>query len=194
MNNIPTFEEVMALTSTISNVHMLQPAECQAMYDTLCLLPDGATVVEVGCDRGRSSSLIFQMAKSKNFITIHIDPWHAEDDSGTQAMKAKEWMEVMCERCAYHPFILLRMTTEEASPFLDELTPFGIHLAFIDGAHDTPTVESDLRIVASRIVPGGFLTAHDYPSGGVTEAIDPFVANGWTKHKQAMGLGVWRRD
>jgi len=186
--SLPTFDEAMVLTSTISNIHCLQILECQAMYEALCELPDGATVVEIGCDYGRSSSLIFQIAKAKNFLTIHIDPWHPLRE------RAKEWMEVMGERCAYHPFILLRMTTEEATPFIEQLTPEGIDLAFIDGSHDQDVVEKDLKIVASRVKPGGFLTAHDYPSGGVTEAIDPFVANGWTKHMQAMGFGVWRRN
>lgn len=190
---IPTFDEVMALTSTVSNIHVLAIAECHAMYETLCQLPDRATIIEVGCDYGRSSSLIFQMAKAKNFLTIHIDPWHREYDYGTQALKAKQWMEVMCERCAYHPFILLRMETAEAAPFVEKLTPNGIDFAFIDGAHDTPTVDKDLSIVASRVKAGGFLTAHDYPGGGVSEAIDPFVANGWSKEKQAWGFGVWRR-
>lgn len=194
MIELPTLDEAMVLTSTINNIHALQLVECEALYETLCGLPEGATVVEVGCDRGRSSSLFFQIAKAKNFLTIHIDPWHYYDDHGTQATKAKEWMEMMCEHCAYHPFILLRMTTEEAAPFIERLTPEGIDLAFIDGCHDQPVVEKDLRIVASRIKRGGFLTAHDYPSGGVAEAIDPFVASGWTKHKQAFGLGVWRRN
>jgi predicted O-methyltransferase YrrM len=188
MRVVPTFDEVMELTSTISNIHCLQIVECQAMYETLCELPDGATIVEVGCDYGRSSSLIFQMAKAKQFLTIHIDPWQEYKS------RAGQWMNVMCERCAYHPFILLRMTTEEAALWLRQLTPLGIDLAFIDGSHDQPIVEKDLQIVASRVKPGGFLTAHDYPSGGVTEAIDPFVANGWTKHKQAFGFGVWRRN
>jgi predicted O-methyltransferase YrrM len=191
--NIPTFDEVMALTGTISNEHMLHPEECRAMYDTLCELPSKSTVVEVGCDRGRSSSLIFQMASAQKFMTIHIDPWIPEHDYGQQAYKAKEWMQVMCERCAYHPFILLHMTTEEAVRSLWNLTPKGIDFAFIDGAHDTPTVQMDLRLVASRVNQFGFLVAHDYPSGGVTEAIDPFVAQGWEKVKQARGLGIWRK-
>jgi len=191
---IPTFDEVMVLTSTISNAHMLSLDECRAMYETLCELPVGSTIVEVGCDRGRSSSLILQMAAAKNFLTIHIDPWRKEDDYGQQAYKAKEWMQVMCERCPSHRFILFHATTEEVACPLEKLTPFGIELAFIDGAHDTPKVEKDLLVVASRVNPGGFLVAHDYPSGGVTEAIDPFVATGWTKHKQAGGLGIWRRD
>jgi predicted O-methyltransferase YrrM len=186
--NLPTFDEAMVLTSTISNIHVLQIAECQAMYETLCELKDGATVVEIGCDLGRSSSLILQIAKAKNFLTIHVDPWDPLRE------RAKEWMEVMGERCAYHPFILLRMTTEEAALFIEQLTPEGIDLAFIDGCHDQDVVQNDLRIVAGRVNSGGFLTAHDYPSGGVTEAIDPFVENGWTKHKQTMGFGVWRRN
>ncbi len=190
----PSFDEVMILTKTVGNIHIFQLDECKALYETLCRLPDQATIVEVGCDRGRSSSLILQMSKAKNFLTIHIDPWKPEDDYGQQAYKAKEWMQVMCERCEYRKFILLRMTTEEAKDYVTDLAPIGIGLAFIDGAHDTPTVEKDLQIVASLVNEGGFLVAHDYPSGGVTEAIDPFVADGWSKVTQAMGLGVWRKN
>lgn len=191
---IPSFEEVMRLTDTISNFHMLQIVECRAMYDTLCELEDGGVVVEVGCDLGRSSSLIFQMARDKWLLPIHIDPWNPEDDKGTQATKAKRWMQVMCEACKFHPFILFRMTTAQAEPFIAAVTPEGIDFAYIDGCHDTPVVEKDLQIVASRVKSGGFLAVHDYPSGGVTEAVDPFVATGWTKYKQAYGLGIWRRD
>lgn len=185
---LPTLEEVMTLTSTLANIHSLQLVECAAMYEVLCQLPDGATIVEVGCDVGRSSSIIFQLASAKNFLTIHIDPWRWFPE------RAREWLGMMNERCAYQPFVLLRMTTEEAAPLIERLTPQGIDLAFIDGAHDQPVVERDLAIVASRIKPGGFLTAHDYPSGGVTEAIDPFVASGWEKYNQAFGFGVWRRQ
>jgi len=189
-----TFEEVMALTDTVNNRYMLQLDECRAMYDTLMELPDGATCVEVGCDRGRSSSLIYQIAKEKNFLTIHIDPWHPSFDNGIQPTKAKEWMEVMCEKCEYHPFILLRMTTEQAADHLSRIImPEGIDFAFIDGSHDQDIVEWDLDIVANKVIPEGFLAIHDYPSGGVTEAVEPFVAHGWEKHCQAGGLGVWRR-
>lgn len=187
MNSVPPFDGVMYLTETISNVHCLQIVECQAMYETLCELPYGATIVEIGCDFGRSSSLIFQLAKAKGFLTIHIDPWAEYRE------RAKQWMEVMCESCDYHPFVLLRMKTEEAEFLIKKLTSQGVDMAFIDGCHDQPVVERDLQIVASRVKQGGFLTVHDYPSGGVTEAVDPFVANGWLKHKQAFGFGVWRK-
>lgn len=183
-----SFDEVMVLTSKISNVHSLQVTECALLYDVLGLLPDGATVVEIGCDVGRSTSLIFQVAAVRHFFTIHIEPWQWFPE------RAKEWMTLMCERCTYHPFVLLRMTTEAAVTIIKQLTPQGIDLAFIDGSHDYEDVKKDLAIVASRIKSGGFLAAHDYPSSGVSEAIDPFVAQGWTKHGQAMGLGIWRRN
>jgi predicted O-methyltransferase YrrM len=185
---IPTFADVMRLTSQISCHEILEPAECEAMYDTLVQLPDGATVVEVGCDYGRSSSLILQLAAAKHFLTIHVDPWHSYPE------RAAEWMELTCETMNYHPFILLRMTTLEAADHIVQLTPRGIDLAFIDGSHDQKVVEWDLAIVANRVRPGGFLTAHDYPSAGVSEAIDAYVATGWTKVRQAdPGFGVWRR-
>lgn len=188
MNN-PTFEQVIRLTDSISNHHMLNMEACEAMYQALCQLPDGSTVVEVGCDIGRSSSLIYQMAIARNFLTIHVDPWEQWPE------RAKQWMETMCERNPYHPFVVLRMKTEQASLLIQGLTPNGIDLAYIDGSHDEAVVVRDLEIVATRVVPGGFLTAHDYPSGGVSEAIDRFIAlGGWTKENQAGGFGVWRRQ
>lgn len=181
---IPTFEEVMVLTDTISNRSILQIAECQAMYDALAELPAGAVVVEVGCDIGRSSSLLYQMAKAKEFTTVHIEPWLWD------SRKAKVWMEMMCERNPYHPFVVLRMKTVEAAMFI----PLSIDLAFIDGSHDVPDVEIDLAMVATKVRLGGFLTVHDYPSGGVTETVDRFIADGgWVKVNQAGGFGVWRR-
>jgi len=186
--NVPTFDEVMAITDTISNVHILQIAECQAMYDTLCELPDGSTLIEVGCDVGRSSSLQAQMAAAKNFLTIHIDPWEQFPD------RAKTFMENLSERCQWHRFIVLHMTTEQAELHIHRLVQDGVDFAFIDGCHDPVIVTRDLEIVASHVKPGGFLVAHDYPSGGVTEAIDPFVATGWTKYRQAQGMGIWTRN
>lgn len=185
---IPTLDDVMSITSTISVFNVLQIVECEAMYEILCELPVGATLIEVGCDFGRSSSLISQVAAARGFLTIHVDPWQEFKD------RAKQWMENVAERCAWHQFIVLHMTTEEAAIHIERLTPDGIDFAFIDGCHDPNVVKRDLEIVALRVKPGGFLLAHDYPSGGVTEAVDPFVATGWTKHKQAYGLGIWRRD
>jgi len=186
--NVPTFDEVMVLTSTLANEHSLQVPECQAMYDVLCELPDHAVCIEVGCDVGRSSSLISQVAAARDFLTIHVDPWEWFKD------RAKEFMGNLAERCEWHRFIVLHMTTEQANWYIYRITAAGIDFAFIDGAHDTPTVEMDLEIVATLVKPGGFLLAHDYPSGGVTEAIDPFIERGgWVKHKQAMGLGIWRK-
>ena len=184
---IPSFEDVMATTSSVGDFYCLQPPECEAMYRALCILPDFSTVVEVGCDQGRSSSIIHQVGNTKAFLSIHVDPWFDYPD------RAKKWMHATCELCAYHPTIVLRMKTEKAEPFIKQLTPDGIDFAFIDGCHDQPVVERDLEIIASRVKIGGLLAAHDYPSGGVTEAIDPFVASGWSKMNQAMGFGLWKR-
>lgn len=186
---IPTLEEVMKITDSISIVNILQIVECEAMYEVLCQLPDKAVCVEVGCDSGRSSSLISQVGAAKDFLTIHVDPWAEFKD------RAKQWMENVAERCPWHKFIVFHMTTLDAAQHIYNLTPDGIDFAFIDGSHNQPDVELDLEVVASRIKRGGFLTAHDYPSGGVSEAIDPFVAaNGFTKIKQAYGYGIWRKD
>ena len=189
MSENPSFESVMALTETISNHHMLCDTDCKAMYECCLEVPENGVVVEVGCAEGRSSSLIRQMAVARNFLTIHVDPYL------DYPYHAQTWIYNMIDRVAYHPFILLRMKTQEAESSIKQLTPNGIDLAYIDGCHDEPVVEADMEIVATRVKPGGLRAAHDYPSGGVTEAIDRFIVRGgWTKVNQTVGFGVWRRD
>jgi len=159
------------------------------MYECCLEVPQDGTVVEVGCAEGRSSSLIRQMAVAKCLLTIHIDPYI------DYPHHAKVWMENMVERIPYHPFVLLRMPTLLADTFIEQILPNGIDLAYIDGCHDEPVVEADMEIVATRVKPGGLLAAHDYPSGGVSEAIDRFIAKGgWEKVKQTVGFGVWRKQ
>jgi len=188
---IPTFAQVMEITRHISGNPALEDPEAAALYDFCLFVPKGGVVVEVGCQLGRSSSLITQLAKAIGFHSIHIDPYTEQPNylSGWAEMMYRvggEWD---------HAFTLFCMRTEQAAWHLSKIGQ--IDLAFIDGDHEAESVRIDLELVANKIKKGGFLTAHDYANEGlkgVQEAINPYVGAGGWEHVGTFGsLGVWRR-
>lgn len=186
MHNIPTFEEVMSVTRSVSSSTVLEDPEARALYDACIEVPEDGVVVEVGCQIGRSSSLITQLQQAIGFHAIHVDPYISNPEY------LKGWVEMMARA---GDFALLCMRTEQAAWHLDKIGT--IDMAFIDGDHEYQSVKLDLQLVANRIKRGGLLTAHDYANEGlpgVRQAIDPYVATGWDEIGIFGSLGVWRKQ
>lgn len=189
--NVPSFEEVMQFTRTVSGAAALQNAEAQALYDCCVQVPKDGIVVEVGCQLGRSSSLISQVGYAIGYHTIHIDPYKEQPEY------LKAWTEMMFrlgKDSEAHEFTFLCMRTEQAQWLLNRLG--AIDMAFIDGDHERDSVEIDLKLVAEWIKRGGLLTAHDYGRDSlptVREAIDGWVDFRWERLAGAETLGIWRR-
>lgn len=200
---IPTFEEVHALTNTVSSPVLLQPWEAELLHKVCSEVTSGGIFVEIGSHYGRSSSLILQMAKAIGFNTIHIDPYADNDDYHGQEEILVGWKKLM--NSIGHPYCLHRMKTKDAV----ELLPSQIDVGYIDGDHTGQGVLIDLRVVADRIKVGGFLLAHDYgktpltPNApesewgerfpDVSQVINDYVASGWEAFGLAETMGAWRK-
>ena len=182
------FEQAMQLTRTVSGSAALDDVECKGMYNALQEVPFDGLVVEVGCQIGRSSSLIAQCALGK-FRTVHIDPYVDQPDFLTR------WHRMMWAIGGTdHAYTHLCMTTEQAAWHLEKFGP--IDLAFIDGDHEYPGVMLDLELVALRIKQGGLLTMHDYQREslpGVTLAANSLSPELWAYLGIHGTLGIWRR-
>jgi hypothetical protein len=190
----------MELTKNVSAEAALTDTECKAFWEQCVQVRTGGLVVEVGCQYGRSSSLIGQAQGMRGFNVVHIDPYLTKAYEGDQEVWASHgdilssWAKMRLS--INKPFTLLCMKTEEAEWYLERLCRDGIDLAFIDGDHEGPAVEIDMQQVGTRIKSGGVMMCHDYthPSFlGLREAVDSFTANGWTKEGQYDSLGIWRR-
>ncbi len=191
---IPTFEQVMRVTRDVSSEPCFPDADCEGLYNCCVQVPPGGLAIETGCQLGRSSSIIAQVGQAIGFHSLHIDPYTEQEGY------LKGWVEMM-QRIGgvrEHAFVLLCMRTGQAEWHLSH---FGqIDLAFIDGDHERAGVEIDLRLVADKVKPGGWLAAHDYAKSdsaglvGVRGAINPYVARGlWDEVGVFGSLGVWRR-
>lgn len=184
-----TFEQVMQITSTVSAPDALQDVECKALYDCLFRVPPGGLVVEVGCQLGRSSSIIAQLQPVIGYHAIHIDPYTEQPEY------LRGWTDMMWRLGNNdHEWTLMCMRTEQASWLLRRLGE--IDLAFIDGDHEYPSVMIDLCYVAEKIKRGGYLTAHDYNNpglAGVNKAITEYIDGKWHEIGVFGSLGVWLR-
>jgi predicted O-methyltransferase YrrM len=189
-----SFEDAMQLTRTVSSATAFDDAECKAMYDALQEVPFGGLVVEIGCQLGRSSSLIAQCALGK-FHTVHIDPYTDQPEF------LKQWHEMMWRiGDRDHSYTHMCMRTEQAIPLLVKLgAADGIDLVFIDGDHGYPSVMLDLVVLAPMVKSGGLLTMHDYGRDSLpgvwNAANDHFslVPDKWGHIGVYGTLGVWRR-
>ena len=108
-----TFDEVMALTSTVSSATAFSDVECRALYDQCFKLNPSSVVVEIGCQLGRTSSIIAQVGKEIGYRSIHIDPY-------TQQFEyLRGWIEMMHK--VGNPFTFLCMRTDQAERELRSL-------------------------------------------------------------------------
>jgi predicted O-methyltransferase YrrM len=187
---IPTFDQVMLVTSQISASPALEDTEAKGLYDCLALVPYNGIVIEVGCQLGRSSSIIAQLASAIGFHAIHIDPYTDDPEY------LPRWVEMM--RRVNSQFVLACMMTEQTEWLLPMIG--GIDLAFIDGDHEAIAVTTDLMLVAEQLRSGGYLCCHDYGNPGllgVAEAVDEYIADSLIDPFDAVGvfgsLGVWKR-
>lgn len=187
---IRSFEAIMQITRGVSSAPALEDDAARGLYDAAATVPHGGIVVEVGCQLGRSSSILAQLGQDIGFHTLHIDPYTQQMDM------AMQWVEMMGKVGV--TFLLAHMRTDEAEWLLSRLGP--LDLAYIDGDHNLPGVRIDLALVAERIRAGGLLCAHDYGHGslpGVTAALNEYIdgprSPRWDRIALAGTLGVWRR-
>ena len=190
-NPVPNFNDIMLVTRDINPSAAIHDTEAWMIYQCCTQVPKDGLVVEVGCQMGRSSSIIIQMAQAIGFHNVHIDPYTE------QPTWLNEWTQ-MAYRVGgawEHAFTLLCMRTEQADWHLSK---FGeIDVAFIDGDHESNSVEVDMKLVAERIKEGGVLLAHDYACetwSGVKKAIDAYITPAkWESLGLFHTVGAWRR-
>ena len=181
-----TFNEVMTLARTVSSHTAFDDEECRALYDLCCAVPEGGIVVEIGCQLGRTSSIILQCARDR-YHSIHIDPWTVQPDYYAGWCKMAHATEV--------PHTVMMMRTDQAMTLInwDEFD-----LLLVDGDHTEHGVRTDMELAASRVVNGGVICCHDYGRESLPDVWNVvnqyLVEPKWTHIGTSGTLGMWRRN
>ena len=187
MNNIPPFDQIMTLTRTVSSATAFSDEECAALYD-LCRQQQAlSNVVEIGCQLGRTSSIIAQVGKAIGYHSIHIDPY-------TQQFEyLRGWIEMMHGIGSQFTFHCMR--TDQARIELSRLG--GINLLLIDGDHTEDGVKKDCMTAGELVRKGGIMCAHDFTQESWPEVERIMRAYATAPKWKPIGvygtLGVWQR-
>jgi hypothetical protein len=128
--------------------------------------PDGGTLVEVGCWRGKSLSfLCVEAVRSGKTLTVFgVDHFGGSvDQPGMLREAAAEDLGAECllnvRRSGHRRTYLLEMPSLEAAAQLPDAS---LDFVFIDGSHDHESVIADIRAWLPKVKPGGVLAGHDY--------------------------------
>jgi len=183
-----TFEQAYEFTSKFSSSAAFEEQECLAYYETLMSLVEGGTIVEVGLQFGRSSSIALQVAKERQLSYIGIDPF----EEGPHVHKA--WMDMAT--CEPHRIGYFRVEKSH-SQFVSILQP--INAVLIDGDHSEGQVWDDLNHFLPLIPTGSYAMMHDYGRESLPEVYAAasrfFPKHPEFEHLRTVGsLGIWRRQ
>ncbi len=183
-----TFEAVMTLTRTVSSATAFSDAECKALYYHCLGVEAGGLVVEIGCQLGRTSSIIAQVGKEQRYHSVHVDPYTSQPEY------LVGWTRMMhgIGGC----WVLGCMRTDQAEWLL---AGRWIDLVFVDGDHNGPGVRTDCEILLPRVAQGGVALFHDYGHFDLIE-VQPEVdraiaasARRWERLPLVDTLAGWRR-
>jgi hypothetical protein len=154
-----TFEQAYEFTDKVSSNTAYELRECRLLFNIAMRIPVGGTIIEIGCEYGRSTSILMQVAKEKS-AEVHL----VEPDPKPELLTML--------RSLHYPFIL------HVSKSIDAIgIPTYGDFGHIDGDHEFDAVYHDLGLL-TRIVKG-YIVCHDYKRESlpdVTRAIDEFRA------------------
>lgn len=153
----------------------MTPGQASTLFEAARGCPSGATIVEIGSFRGRST-IVLASASTADVAVIAIDP-HAGNDRGPQEIDGFA-DEAADDHAVFNANLAaagvtdrvrhLRMFSDDALVEVDG----GIDVLYIDGAHRYAPALSDIRSWGARVSDGGTMLIHDsFSSIGVTLAI-----------------------
>lgn len=179
-----TFDEVMQFTRNVSGNAAFEDEECKLFYDTLVTLPPHSKIIEVGVEFGRSTSIILQVAREKQFQVYLIEP-----------SPQSRFLEMAAQIGV--PYTLIAMTTHQYVVQGQQIAPRSVGLVHIDGSHTAKDVAVDCAWLLPMVHKRGYMAAHDYGRDSLPEVyptINGYVMNDrWQKVDHKGTLLVMRR-
>jgi len=147
--------------------------EVEGLFNLLSSLQDRSTVLEIGVQFGRSTTVFAEVAKDKSFDLTAVDNWG--EANGEEAHS-----HILSQVKKYNwKFTLLSVDSADAGEILRGKT---FNLIHIDGDHSYAGVTADCKTWLPRIKKGGYACFDDYGHAGlegVKKAVDEYIDDKW---------------
>ena len=137
--------------------------DARVLYQAVLDSPPGA-VVEVGSACGGTTVVLIGAAEEVGKMVYSIDPYPVELE-GNAVHYTKGLMNSFKEK--FHQNILegpwknIIQYNEDLTQCIDRI-PNELSVAFVDGCHEFSFVQSEVYLLYTRVVPGGYLFVHDF--------------------------------
>jgi hypothetical protein len=156
---------------------MMDPGELAYLAAALSAYPwDGRSlVVEIGAYVGSTSVFMAKVLQhlGHRVPILSIDPFERAVPGPTdpQGIYAA-YLSTIREHRVEDVCLPLVAFSKDAAP----VVPDALGVLVVDGGHEHPVVEGDLRDYAPKVLPGGFIFVDDYsdPFPGVKRAVDEY--------------------
>jgi predicted O-methyltransferase YrrM len=158
------FDEAWAAVDELEG--WMSVGQARVLFDAARGLETGS-IVEIGSHRGRSTILL-ALAAGAGVSIVAVDPF--DDPRWGGGAESLDIFRENLQRAGVEDRVqIVRATSEEAARSWDG---GDVSLVYIDGAHDRPSVLSDIDGWSSRLAEDGLLFVHDaFSSTGVTVAV-----------------------
>ena len=166
----------------------------QFYADMIKRLPDEATIIEVGCWKGRSTACLgVEIVNSEKGVSlICVDSWKyvpsTEQPVSSQTEFDKVYEEFLKNTQVFKGFLsVIRQGSDSAADVFDNES---IDFVFIDANHTYESVKADILAWLPKVKVGGIIAGHDYFTRvhpGVKEAVDELLPDA-IKHPEQ---NVW---
>jgi len=155
---------------------LVSPVQERWLFRTARALPDGATIVEIGSFKGRSTCSLAYGCRGTNKHVYAIDTFSGNDvDFRPREVLLGGRKEGSCAPLShdgdFFDDFLNNITkcglTAYVTPIRGRSSEVGktwdrpIHLLFIDGSHQYEDVLKDFEIFYPHVAPGGIIAFHD---------------------------------
>ena len=177
----------------------LKPEQGRRLYDAARSVGPGATIVEIGSFRGRSTIVLAQAAPGDAHI-VAIDP-HGGGDRGPGEI-APDAARGDADHAAFASNLAaaglahrIRHVRKPSSGALEDVSGH-VELLFVDGAHRYGPARADIVDWGGRVTDSGTMLVHDaFSSVGVTLALlsTAVISRRWRYLGRVDSLAEYRR-
>lgn len=168
-------------------------ATCTATADELKIfiphvisLPRGSRVVEIGTYTGRSASVYLQAQQDLDLDIHFIDFLIWNPDHAAKSF----WNDLIVKHFNHTSFTYHKQKTDDVA------TKWGMPIDFlyIDGEHESPSVDRDFENWTPWLKSGGVMAAHDSHLPTVAACLERFArSKNWTLLAEAERMTMWRK-
>ena len=155
----PTEKEFRQAWPMIDSVEgfLVSPMQEHWLYAEAKSLPDGATVVEVGSFKGRSTCCLALGCRGTQKHVFAIDTFKGNEGDFKYRPFLQDFLDNL-QRCGLSKYVT---PVDGRSSEIAKTWRKPIDLLFIDGSHDYEDVLADFQNFLPYVQPGGVIAFHD---------------------------------